>query len=414
MVDRDPKRVDDINEGRCPIYEPGLPEILERVLDHERLYATTSLPEALPEVEAVFIAVGTPPQEDGSVDMSAVHAVADEIAAHATHPFLVVTKSTVPPGTNQVLTERIQARTDVGLEVVSNPEFLKEGAAVQDFASPERVIVGARTEQAVETMRRLYAPFMARNDRLLAMDPMSAEITKYACNAMLATRVSFMNDIARLCEALGADVGAIRKGMGSDKRIGPHFLYASLGYGGSCFPKDVAALAWLGRAHLDRPLRIVEATEEVNLAQRQHVVRRALSLLGSRASGAKVAIWGLAFKANTDDVRESPALDVVSALREAGCRCVVHDPEAVDNALSVIGDHGIDVVDEPYDALEGAELLVICTEWPEYRSPDIAQMTRRMAHPEILDGRSLYKLSWFEGSPVRYHSVGRNSVGGDA
>ncbi len=413
MVDLDPARVEDINASRCPIYEPGLPEILERVVEAERLVATTSLAEALPGVEAVFIAVGTPPRADGSVDMSYVEAVIDQVADAATHPFLLVTKSTVPPGTNKMATERLRARTDLAIEVVSNPEFLKEGAAVHDFMRPERVIVGTHTDAATETMRRLYAPFMTRSDRLLAMDPMSAEITKYACNAMLATRVSFMNDIARLCETLGADVGAIRKGMGSDARIGPHFLYASLGYGGSCFPKDVAALAWLGRSHLDAPLRVVEATQEVNQAQRDHVVARSLALLGGDPTGRKVAVWGLAFKANTDDVRESPALDVVVALRNAGCKVTVHDPEAVDNALKIIGAEDLEVVDDCYDALDDADLLVICTEWSEYRSPDMAAIVDRMNTPEIMDGRSLYKLSWFDGTPIRYHSVGRVSVGGD-
>ena len=410
MVDRDPTRVEDINAARCPIYEPGLPEILDRVRANGHLVATTDLAQGLDGAVAVFIAVGTPSAEDGSADLSAVDAVAAQIAAIADRPLVVVTKSTVPPGTNARLVRAFAASARVPISVVSNPEFLKEGTAVTDFQKPERVIIGSDDPAAVETMRRLYAPFMARSDRMIVMDPMSAEITKYACNAMLATRVSFMNDIARLCEHLGADVTHVRRGMGTDARIGPHFLYASLGYGGSCFPKDVAALAHLGQA-LSPPMELVVATESVNRTQRRHVAQRAVSLLGDPA-GKRVAVWGLAFKANTDDVRESPALEVVSTLRAAGAHCVVHDPEAVDNALREIGADGITVVDDNLDALDGADLLVICTEWSQYRTPDLEAMQARMNKPVILDGRSLYQLEWFDGTPIAYHSVGRPSVGG--
>ncbi|MEO0601209.1 MAG: UDP-glucose/GDP-mannose dehydrogenase family protein [Myxococcota bacterium] len=412
MVDRDPKRVGDIMDGRGPIFEPGFDELLHTVRGRGTLDATTSLDEGIAGADAVFIAVGTPSRPDGTADLDGVEAVLAGIAEAARDPLFVVLKSTVPPGTNDRLTQRLEERGVRGIELVSNPEFLKQGDAVRDFMSPERVIVGVRSERAAELMRAIYSPFLVRSKRIHVMDPTSAELTKYAANAMLASRVSFMNDIARLCEALGADVESVRVGMGSDKRIGPRFLYPSLGYGGSCFPKDVAALSAIGRS-VGVPQSLAEATAHVNAEQRRHVLQRALEALGPDPRGKRAAVWGLAFKPLTDDVRESAALDVVAGLRDAGVHCFVHDPAAVDNALAVLGSEGLTVVDEPQDALADAHLLVIATEWRTYRTPDLRTFATRMANPVILDGRNVYEPSWFTGTPIVYHSVGRPSTGGD-
>ncbi|MEN0060547.1 MAG: UDP-glucose/GDP-mannose dehydrogenase family protein [Myxococcota bacterium] len=413
MVDRSEERVAAILDGRSPIWEAGLDDLLQAVRERRRLLATTSLAEGIRDADAVFIAVGTPAQADGTADVSAVEAVLESIAEHAggSHVYVVL-KSTVPPGTNERLTQWLAERGISNLELVSNPEFLKQGDAVRDFMGPDRVIVGTRTERATELMRALYGPFMVRSKRLQVMDPTSAEITKYASNAMLASRVSFMNDLARLCEALGADVGSVRRGMGSDSRIGPHFLYASLGYGGSCFPKDVAALSAIGRS-VGVTQSLVEATAHVNQVQRLHVLQRALDALGPEPAGKRAAVWGLAFKPMTDDVRESAATALVAGLRDSGVACAVHDPAAVDNALAVLGPEGITVVDDPLDALDGAHVLVIATEWRAYRTPDLQTFANRMANPIIVDGRNIYEPRWFAGTPVTYHSVGRRTTGGD-
>ncbi len=412
MVDRAPQRVTDILEARSPIWEPGFDELLHGVRDRALLDATTSIEEGITDADAVFIAVGTPSMPDGTADLSGVEAVLDRIAATKPEKLFVVLKSTVPPGTNDRLTAQLVERGVTGIELVSNPEFLKQGDAVRDFMSPERVIVGTRSERASELMRAIYGPFMVRSKRVQVMDPTSAEITKYAANAMLASRVSFMNDIARLCEALGADVESVRQGMGSDGRIGPRFLYPSLGYGGSCFPKDVAALSAIGRS-VGVVQSIVEATAHVNALQRRHVLKRALDELGPDPTGKRVAVWGLAFKPLTDDVRESAAVAVVAGLRDAGVHCVVHDPAAVDNALAVLGPEGITVVENPLDAIDDAHLLVIATEWRHYRTPDLRAFVKRMANPVIVDGRNVYEPQWFNGTPVTYHSVGRRTTGGD-
>ena len=412
MIDRSAARVAAILEGSCPVWEPGLDDLLRSGLRRGHLRATTSIEEGIREADVVFVAVGTPSGPDGTADLSAVQQVVDTIAANAPRNLLVVLKSTVPPGTNERLTRELSERGRGAIELVSNPEFLKQGDAVRDFMGPQRVIVGARSDRAAEVMHAIYSPFMVRSVRIQVMDPTSAEITKYASNAMLASRVSFINDIARLCEALGADVEAVRVGMGSDARIGTHFLYPSLGYGGSCLPKDVAALSAIGRS-VGVPLSLVEATAHVNQAQRDHVLQRALGALGPHPAGRRVAVWGLSFKPLTDDVRDSAALHIVRGLRAAGVHCMVHDPAAVDNALAVLGSDGLSVVDDPLDALDDAHLLVIATEWRRYRTPDLQAFARRMASPVIVDGRNVYQPGWFVGTPVTYHSVGRRTTGGD-
>ncbi|MBX2801976.1 MAG: UDP-glucose/GDP-mannose dehydrogenase family protein [Myxococcales bacterium] len=412
LVDVDQARVDTLLEGVCPFWEPGLPELLTRVRQAGRLSATTDLAGAIRDADALFVAVGTPQQPDGSADLSAVETVVDAVVQARPAQLLLVVKSTVVPGTADRLAASLAAAGIDGVEVVSNPEFLKQGDAVRDFTSPDRVIVGVRSREAAARMRAIYAPFLVRSQRIQIMDPVSAELTKYASNAMLASRVSFMNDVARLCEALGADVGAVRRGMGSDRRIGQHFLYASLGYGGSCFPKDVAALSALGR-QLGAPQTLVEATARANENQRAHIARRALAALGPEPRGKRAAVWGLAFKPRTDDVRQSAALALVEVLRQASVHCVLHDPAALANATEVLGEHGISTVEDPLDALHDAHLLVIATEWQPYRSLDLQQLVARMARPVIVDGRNVYDPAWFVGTPVTYHSVGRATTGGD-
>ncbi len=409
MIDRDAHRVDMIRRGVPPIYEPGLAEVLRNGLDSGRLRATTDTAEGVDGAEVVLLAVGTPSMPDGSVDMRQIDSAAEAIGRSLTCQAVIATKSTVPVGTSERVRQRIAGHARVPFEVASNPEFLKEGAAVDDFKKPDRVIVGVSSDHALDVLRRMYAPFMVQRDRLIAMDPPSAELTKYAANAMLATRISFMNELSRLCEHYGADIGLVRQGMGTDRRIGPDFLYASLGYGGSCFPKDVAALSTMGR-DVGMPQTIVEAVQEANRAQRERLFHRLVAGLGGDARGRTVAVWGLAFKARTDDVRDSAAITLCEHLLTAGATVRVHDPKARETAAVVLGDR-VTWCDDPYVATDSADALLIATEWADYRMPDLDRLAGQLRQRLIVDGRNLYDRKIFEGTGLTYVSIGRPTVG---
>ena len=416
-VDIDPERVRQLEGGVIPIYEPGLADLVRRNGRAGRLRFATAVTAPFDEADAYFIAVGTPPTPDGAADVSAVHAVADTIAKVAKRPALAVVKSTVPVGTCDALQARLSAAAHVTVEVVSNPEFLKEGTAVQDFFRPDRIVLGARSEQAREVLRALYAPLQLSGERVVVTDPRSSELTKYAANTMLAMRVSFMNELARLCHATGADVHAVRLGVGSDTRIGKRFLYAGPGYGGSCFPKDVQALWHLGRAH-GVPMRMAEATHVANEEQAHFLAKLVEGAVGV-LEGKTIALWGLAFKPETDDVRESPALKLTEVLLAKGANVVGHDPEAGPNFIKAVQSHGarVKIVDRDYDALDGASALVLLTEWRSYRAPNFAEIQKRLRSaqdgtpPVVVDGRNVWRPAEVLRAGLRYQGLGVPSVG---
>ena len=412
-ADIDQGKVDRLNRGEIPIYEPGLEPLVERNLHEGRLTFTTDVARAVREAEVVFIAVGTPPGEDGSADLQHVLQVAETIGRNMPDDGpekIVITKSTVPVGTAAKVREAIRRHTSRPFHVCSNPEFLKEGAAVQDFMKPDRVVVGAESEHARERLAELYAPFVRSGNPVLFMDIASAEITKYAANAMLATRISFINSIARLCEAVGADVGQVRQGIGTDQRIGPSFLYAGIGYGGSCFPKDVKALTHTLREYGVDP-SILDSVERVNAAQKRLLVERVAERFGADLSGRTFAVWGMSFKPETDDMREAPALTVVRALCEAGARVRAHDPEARHEAgryfADLIETGALTVCEHNYDCLGGADALLVLTEWAPYRNPDFARMRAQLKEPVVFDGRNLWDPARMAELGFHYHSVGR-------
>lgn len=395
-VDVDATKVKTLKEGRIPIHEPGLEEMVFRNVRHGHLSFTTDLGEALQTAEVAFIAVGTPMSEDGSADLRHVQAAAQEIGRHMVGDLVVVDKSTVPVGTaDQVgasIRQELECRqVKFNVAVVSNPEFLKEGSAVEDFMKPDRVIVGTDTPSALEAMKQLYAPFMMKNDRLITMDVRSAEMTKYAANAMLAVKISFINEMAAICERVGADVNKVRVGIGSDSRIGSAFIYPGCGYGGSCFPKDVKALVRTAREHGVEP-RLIQSVEEVNRRQKLVMVSKVTRRFGHDLSGMTFAIWGLAFKANTDDMREASSLVVIRELIRHGARIRAYDPEAMEKAKTFwLKDvPGIEYSTEMYEALDGAAALLLVTEWSEFRSPDFDEIRRRLQFPVIFDGRNQY------------------------
>jgi UDPglucose 6-dehydrogenase len=407
-ADVDGGKIDGLRQNRIPIYEPGLEELVVRNQDDGRLRFTTDIAEAVRASEILFIAVGTPQGEDGSADLQHVLAVADTIGRSLNGEKVVITKSTVPVGTAARVRAAIETHSAIPVHVCSNPEFLKEGAAVDDFMKPDRVVIGTDSDFARSVLAELYAPFVRTGNPILFMDVPSAEITKYAANAMLATRISFMNMIAGLCEAIGADVDHVRQGVGSDPRIGSSFLFAGCGYGGSCFPKDVTALMrTLDDLGVDAG--ILEAVEKVNFAQKRLLLRHLDDRLGTDLAGSAVAVWGLAFKPETDDMREAPALTVVEGLLERGARVRVHDPVALEVARSIFGDR-VEYVEGNYDALAGATALLILTDWKQYRSPAFARMAGLMQRPLILDGRNLYDPHRMAELGFEYVSVGRPSV----
>jgi UDPglucose 6-dehydrogenase len=406
-ADVDAKKIERLKRNELPIYEPGLEAYVERNQRDGRLSFTTDISWAIGEADVVFIAVGTPPDEDGSADLRHVLDVGETIGKAMRRELVVVTKSTVPVGTAARVADAIGAHAQHSFHMVSNPEFLKEGAAVDDFMKPDRVVLGAETDQARSVMAELYAPFVRTGRPIIFMDLASAEMTKYAANAMLATRISFMNEIANLCERVGANVDLVRRGIGSDERIGPSFLFPGPGYGGSCFPKDVQALAKTAR---DRgaSLEVLEAVEKVNARQKHRVGAKLVAALGDRVRGARVAIWGLAFKANTDDMRESPALAVIDDMLAAGANVVAHDPAAIHEARRRLGGRVI-FAENNYEALRDADALAILTDWNEYRHPDFERIRTLLRRPLIVDGRNLYTPSRMQQLGFEYYSIGRGA-----
>ncbi len=403
-ADIDQGKIDGLKRNILPIFEPGLDTLVERNQAAGRLRFTTDIAASVASADVVFIAVGTPPDEDGSADLKHVIAVADVIGRHMTRELVVVTKSTVPVGTADKVRNAVAASAKFPFHVCSNPEFLKEGAAIDDFMKPDRVVLGVESDFARSVMAELYAPFVRTGKPIIFMDIPSAEMTKYAANAMLATRISFMNEIAGLCEKVGANVDLVRKGIGSDGRIGPSFLFPGPGYGGSCFPKDVQAL--LRTAHgVNAPLSVLEAVEEANARQKLVVGTKLAAALGS-LSGKRIAVWGLAFKANTDDMRESPALVLIDQVLRGGGSVCAHDPAAIHEARRRLGDT-ITFADTSYAALDGADALVVVTDWNEYRFPDFARIRAALRQPIVIDGRNLYDQAKMEKLGFTYRSIGR-------
>ena len=405
-ADLDQKKIDGLKRNILPIYEPGLEGLVERNQASGRLAFTTDVPAAIATASVVFIAVGTPPDEDGSADLRHVLAVAEQIGKHMRRELVVVTKSTVPVGTAAKVEATVAKHAQHSFHMCSNPEFLKEGAAVDDFMKPDRVVLGVETDHARSVMAELYAPFVRTGNPIIFMDIPSAEMTKYAANAMLATRISFMNEIANLCERVGANVDLVRKGIGSDERIGSSFLFPGPGYGGSCFPKDVKALVRTA-AERESPLMVLEAVESANDRQKRRLFEKLERCLDGALEGARVAVWGLAFKPRTDDMRESPALTLIEQLLEAGATVVAHDPAAMHEAKRRLGDR-VTFVEHNYDALDGADALVVVTDWNEYRLPDFARMRESLKRPIVVDGRNLYDPRRMRDLGFTYTSIGRS------
>jgi UDPglucose 6-dehydrogenase len=411
-VDVDEKKIRILNEGGIPIYEPGLEAMVRRSRDAGRLRFSTDVAEGVRHGTIQFIAVGTPPDEDGSADLQYVLAAARTIGKHMEDYRVIVDKSTVPVGTadkvRAAVAEEIKARgASVDYSVVSNPEFLKEGAAVEDFMKPDRIIVGAEDARAIQLMRQLYAPFQRNHERLFLMDVRSAELTKYAANAMLATRISFMNELALLAERLGADIELVRQGIGSDPRIGYHFLYAGCGYGGSCFPKDVKALIRTAQDS-GAEFSVLKSVEDANDRQKQVLGSKIVARLGEDLKGMRIALWGLAFKPNTDDMREAPSRILVGDLLSRGATVCAYDPAAMDEAQRVLGpDPHIAYAANPMSALVGADALAIVTEWQEFRSPDFEEMRKRLRQPLVFDGRNLFDPALVREAGLEYFPIGR-------
>ena len=407
-VDNDSEKIADLKNGVIPIYEPGLTEMVKRNEKLGRLEFTTDLKYGLDNSLIIFIAVGTPSAPDGSSDMSAVLSVTDGIAEHISDYRIIATKSTVPVGTCQKVTDVIKSKTEVQFDYVSNPEFLKEGAAVEDFMSPDRIIIGTTNPPVRTIMQQLYSPFMRKSSRILFMDPLSAEMTKYAANTMLATRISFMNELSGLCEKLGADIELVRQGLGSDSRIGSAFLFPGVGYGGACFPKDVRALVHTGSEH-GVEMTIARAIQQVNINQQERFAERIMKYFRGAEDRTTLAVWGLAFKARTDDARESPAIFCIRKFLDCRMKIRAYDPEAASSAMAAL-DGKIETVQNGYDALEGADALVIFTDWQEFRNPDFEIIAKKLNKPVIFDGRNLYNPDIIKKTGIEYHSIGRASV----
>jgi UDPglucose 6-dehydrogenase len=405
-ADVDPRKIDTLRSGGVPIYEPGLAELVRRNVSQRRLSFTTSIEQAMEGTEVVFIAVGTPPGETGEADLSHVLEAARSIAGTLTKYTVVVNKSTVPVGSADKVAEVIRRATGVPFDVVSNPEFLKEGAAIEDFMRPDRIVVGVSSDRARGLMAELYAPFVRTEQPILFMDTRSAELTKYASNAMLATRISFMNDVSALCERVGADVDQVRKGLGSDRRIGYPFLFPGVGFGGSCFPKDVRAMMSMAR-QVGLDFDLLRAVERINEKQKRLLVEKAVKHFGS-LTGRTFGVWGLAFKPKTDDMREAPSIAVIEALLGNGAGVRAHDPVALDRAREIFGDR-VQLVDDPYAAAEGADALFLVTEWNEFRQPDFERLGRIMRTPVLFDGRNIWDASKVRKLGFTYYGVGRGA-----
>ncbi|MTI21406.1 UDP-glucose/GDP-mannose dehydrogenase family protein [Fulvivirga sp. RKSG066] len=409
-VDIDEKKVESLNNGKITIYEPGLEALFERNIQQERLHFTTDLKEGIKDAKIIFLALPTPPGEDGSADLQYVLKVAEDLGPILEDYTVIVDKSTVPVGTAEKVHAKIAANAKVDFDVVSNPEFLREGVAVEDFMKPDRVVVGTESEKAKKLMETLYAPLVRQGNPVIFMDEKSAELTKYAANSFLATKITFMNEIANMCELLGADVDAVRKGMGTDSRIGKRFLFAGIGYGGSCFPKDVQALAKSAQ-EVNYDFSILNSVMSVNEGQKTKLIPRIKEYFGGDLKGKKIALWGLSFKPYTDDIREAPSLYNIDQLVAAGAEVQAYDPEAMENVKGVIGDK-VSYYNDAYQALEGADALFIATEWPVFRTPDFDKVSSLLKNKTIFDGRNLYDLSEMKELGYTYFSIGRQTVNG--
>ncbi len=407
-VDIDKEKVEKMSNGVVPIYEPHLDVIFERNLKAGRLSFTTNIADVVEDADIIFLALPTPPGEDGSADLSYVLGVAEELGKLITDYKVIVDKSTVPVGTAEKVSAAIRKHTEVDFDVVSNPEFLREGFAVDDFMKPDRVVVGTESARAKEIMSELYAPFIRQGNPLIFMDEASAELTKYAANAFLATKITFMNEIANFCEKVGANVDMVRIGMGTDTRIGKRFLFPGIGYGGSCFPKDVQALGLSGKQN-DYNFNILNAVMSVNNDQKTILFEPIKAYFNGNLKGVKIALWGLAFKPDTDDIREAPALYMIEKLLSEGAEIVAFDPEAMENVERLLG-HRISFANDRYDALDNADALLICTEWAVFRTPDFEQIAERLNNKAIFDGRNLYDLGKMKQLGFHYKSIGRETV----
>ncbi len=407
-VDIDQQKVDSLSSGKITIYEPGLERLFERNLKEGRLHFTTDLEDAIKDAEIIFLALPTPPGEDGSADLSYVLGVADHLGKILTEYKVIVDKSTVPVGTAEKVHNAVAANYSGDFDIVSNPEFLREGVAVDDFMKPDRVVVGCSSDRAQKVMAELYAPFVRQGNPVIFMDEKSAELTKYAANSFLATKITFMNEIARVCELVGADVDNVRKGIGTDSRIGNRFLFPGIGYGGSCFPKDVKALV-KSSSDVGYDFKILNAVEEVNESQKTYLIPKVKKYFNGDLTGKRFALWGLAFKPNTDDIREAPALYLIDELTKAGATVCAFDPEAMSNVKKVVGDK-IEFSDDMYKALEGADALIIATEWSEFRNPNFERMTDGLNEKLIFDGRNLFDLEKLKGLGYTYYSIGRETI----
>ena len=404
-IDIDKAKVDKLSSGQITIYEPGLEKIFLRNTKEGRLVFTTNLEEVLEASEIIFLALPTPPGADGSADLKYVLGVADQLGKLMTGYKVIVNKSTVPVGTADKVREAIAKNYKGEFDVVSNPEFLREGVAVEDFMKPDRVVIGTKSEQAKKVMTELYAPYVRQGNPLIFMDERSSELTKYAANSFLATKISFMNEIAQLCERMGADVDMVRRGIGSDDRIGKRFLFPGIGYGGSCFPKDVQALVKSSN-EVNYDFEILKAVEKVNALQKLHLVNKINAYFNNDLQGKKIALWGLAFKPNTDDIRDAPAIDMINALTTAGATITAYDPEAIPNVKNKIGDK-IKYATNQYEALTGADILVIATEWSEFRTPDFEIIVKELPSKVIFDGRNLFDVAKMKEMGYHYESIGR-------
>jgi UDPglucose 6-dehydrogenase len=407
-VDIDQRKVEKLRNGIMPIYEPGLEKLFERNLKEDRLSFTTSLQEGVDHGEIIFLALPTPPGEDGSADLKYVLGVAENIGKILTEYKVIIDKSTVPVGTAEKVQAAVAKNYDGEFDVVSNPEFLREGVAVEDFMKPDRIVIGTTSERAQKLLTELYAPYVRQGNPIIFMDERSAELTKYAANAFLATKISFMNEVAQLCERLGADVDMVRRGIGSDDRIGKRFLFPGIGYGGSCFPKDVQALVFSAN-EVKYEFQILNAVTEVNKRQKVHLVNKIKRYYNNDLTGKHFAIWGLAFKPNTDDIREAPALEIITALLEAGATVAAFDPEAMNNVKNIVGDK-IVFAETQYDCLQNADALIIATEWNEFRTPDFDKILETMKDTVVFDGRNLFDIEQMEKKGFHYESIGRPLV----
>lgn len=407
-VDIDENKINKLSSGKLTIYEPGLEKLFLRNQKEDRLHFTTSLKDGIADAQIIFLALPTPPGEDGSADLKYILGVADDLGKLLTKYVIIIDKSTVPVGTADKVHAAVAKNATVDFDIVSNPEFLREGVAVDDFMKPDRVVIGTTSERAKKTLNDLYLPFVRQGNPIIYMDERSAELTKYAANSFLATKITFMNEIANLCERFGADVDMVRKGIGSDERIGRRFLFPGIGYGGSCFPKDVQALAKSSK-DVDYEFKILDAVMEINEKQKLHLLPKINAYFNNDLKGKKIAIWGLAFKPNTDDIREAPALTVIDALLAAGATVTAYDPEAMNNVKELLGDT-INFAERQYDALENADALVIATEWSEFRTPDFANITTLLKNKVIFDGRNLFDLNKMQELGFHYESVGRRTI----